>query len=64
MDDELLKGKLKTVGNTPLAYYSSFDDVLLKGKIKSIGHIISNGANHFMEHKLLLLKIRLPAPAN
>ena len=34
--NESLKGKLKSVGNTPLTYYSSYDDVLIRGRIKSI----------------------------
>jgi len=37
MDNDALKGKLKSVGKTVINYYSSFDDPYLKGKLKSIG---------------------------
>ena len=34
-----IKDKLKSIGNTVITYYSSFDDKFVKGKIKSIGSV-------------------------
>jgi hypothetical protein len=37
IEEELLRGKLKSVSNTAVTYYTSFDDKFIRGKIKSIG---------------------------
>ena len=36
----MIRGRLKSIGDLPVKYYSSFDDRYLKGKLKSIGSVV------------------------
>jgi hypothetical protein len=46
-DDEIVRGKIRSIGNTDIKYYSVFEDKFLQGKIKSIGSVNYSWYNSF-----------------
>lgn len=40
LDNEAFRGKVKSIGRTPITYYASYDKEGLTGKVKSIGNLV------------------------